>query len=95
MNDLIWSERSVEDLQAIRRFWVPRDPNLVVALDHELASALAFILENPRAGSSVGRSERRKWRVGRTPFLLFYTFRSGSVRIGRIRHERENWRKAH
>jgi plasmid stabilization system protein ParE len=88
---LEWSEHAVRDLQEIRTCWVARDPALIVDLTRDLRLAVEFLLETPKAGSLVLGTSRRKSRIGRTPFLLFCRVSGDVLRIGRIRHQNQNW----
>jgi toxin ParE1/3/4 len=83
------------DLAAAEEYWSRRDPHLYVALVQALEETLAFLITSPNVGSATDVPGVRKWRIGRTPFLLFYRHESATLTVARIRHERENWRNPH
>ena len=91
MREVRFSASAERDLRALETYWMPRDPELVRAFYAEAKKALRFVAETPGAGSPVFGLKQRKWRVGRTPFLLFYTFDRTSLHVDRVRHEHENW----
>ena len=93
MRSLQFSARAERDLRALETYWMPRDPELVRAFYAESKTALRFLLETPGAGSPIDTLQLRKWKVGRTPFLLLYTFDTNTLSVVRIRHEREDWRR--
>ena len=89
------SVAALRDLERIERYWVPRDPPLYRDLTEALERALDFLLDTPFAGSMVEKSNVRKWRIGRTPFLLFYRIKPDLLFVTRIRHQHQNWRRSH
>ena len=91
MRRVIYSQQALRDLQAIEDYWRLRDPVLTKQFAAQTLQALEFLVETPSAGASV--RGRRKWRIGRTPFLLFYRFDAIAIYILRIRHMSENWRR--
>lgn len=93
MRTLIWSRASQRDLQDIQAFWRRRDPSLIVQLFVETQRATEFLLETQGAGAPAG-TDLRKWRIGRTPYLLFYRVDDLALRIVRVFHERQNWLNA-
>ncbi|HEV2568473.1 type II toxin-antitoxin system RelE/ParE family toxin [Sphingomonas sp.] len=90
-----FSVQSRLDLEAAEDYWVPRDPSVYRDLTVSLEHTLLLLAESPSIGTPVGRSRQRKWRIGRTPFLLFYRHHGEVLRVARIRHEREDWRRSH
>ncbi|MBA2918162.1 hypothetical protein GON01_04155 [Sphingomonas sp. MAH-20] len=87
------SAAALRDLEAIERYWVPRDPDLYRDLTRALENTFEFLLDRPSAGSIVEKSSVRKWRIGRTPFLLFYRTKPDLLFVTRIRHQHQNWRR--
>ncbi len=89
------SAKAEEDLRSIERYWIDYDPVLYQTMLVDLRSALLFLCQSPGAGSPTAKSSIRKWRVGRTPYLVFYRAHAKILFVQRIRHERENWRRPH
>ena len=89
------SAAALRDLEGIERYWISRDPALYRDLTQALESTFACLLNTPSAGSIVEKSNVRKWRIGRTPFLLFYRVKSDLLFVTRIRHQHQNWRRPH
>jgi toxin ParE1/3/4 len=86
-----WSARALLDIDDIEGFWIKTDPQLIADLATATGEALDFLLMTPGAGTPFEQSGLRKWKVGRTPFLLFYRFGRHHLRITRVRHEPEDW----
>jgi plasmid stabilization system protein ParE len=80
-------------MDAIEAYWMSRDPSMVSDLASAAKQSLDFLSATPGAGAPLEQSGLRKWRVGRTPFLFFYRFDRQFVRVIRVRHEREDWRR--
>ena len=91
MRQLSWGQRAKRDLEKIQDFWLPEDPDFVGTLLTSILRSGRFLIETPGAGSPVDKSGLRKWRLGRTPYLIFYRVSKHEVRIVRVRHEHENW----
>lgn len=85
MADLRWAARARADLQAILRFHEGTDPNLALELIERIVLAGRFLAELPEAGPLTIRG-RRKWRVPKTPYLLFYRVEADHIRILRVLH---------
>ena len=61
-----------------------------------LAEAIAagrMLLRHPQAGPVIDDSGLRKWRVPRTPYILFYRFTDTELRIVRVIHAAQDWQK--
>ena len=94
MREVRFSASAERDLRALEAYWMRRDPELVRDFYAEAKRTLRFLAETPGAGSPVDEPHVRKWKVGRTPFLFFYTFDRRTLRIDRVRHQNENWFRA-
>lgn len=91
MRVVAWSAQALKDVASIEIFWIKRDPQLISDLATATDEALDFLLATPGAGTPFEQPGLRKWKIGRTPFLLFYRFDRHRLRITRVRHEREDW----
>ena len=61
-----------------------------------LAEAIAagrMLLRHPQAGPVIDDSGMRKWRVPRTPYILFYRSTETELRIVRVIHAAQDWQK--
>lgn len=94
MRELAWSLQARRDLEGIRDFLVEGRPDLWLELLIEAKASTDFLLETPGAGSPIEISGLRKWRIGKTPYLIFYRFSKREVRIIRIHHASQDWRVA-
>jgi toxin ParE1/3/4 len=59
----------------------------------EAIAAGRMLLRHPHAGPVVDDSGLRKWRVARTPYILFYRPTETELRIVRVIHAAQDWRK--
>lgn len=91
INRVVVADEAERDLDAAEAYWLKRDPALYRSLTVALEEAVAFLRQTPGAGSPTG-NQRRKWRIGRTPYLLLYDVNDDALRLLRIRHQSENWR---
>lgn len=85
MADLRWANLALADLKAIVRHHQSSDPALGVELVERIVAAGAFLAELPEAGPLTIRG-RRKWRVPKTPYLLFYRVAPDHIRVLRVLH---------
>jgi plasmid stabilization system protein ParE len=88
---LIYAHRAKEDIADIEGYWRDRD-DLIVGFYRALRDATDFLLDTPGGGTPVEGSNRRKWKVGRTPFLIIYRATHAELRVLRVVHQSQNWR---
>ena len=86
MNRLLWSQPARRDLFGILDYYEGIDVDLAMRLTQAVEEEPLRLLDLPRLGSPVGRGGIRKWRVRRTPFLLYYSVRGDVVEIRRVFH---------
>jgi toxin ParE1/3/4 len=89
---LSFAEQARRDLRDIESYWKER-ADLVEAFYAAVRDATHFLMETPAAGAPVDPTGLRKWRVGRTPFLLLYRATQSELRIFRVVHRSQNWRR--
>lgn len=93
MRRLVWARRARSDLESIERYWLDERPDYVAKVMAATRHAIALLLETPGAGSPVGSPDLRRWRLGKTPYLMLYRVSRTELRVLRIHHERQNWRR--
>lgn len=62
----------------------------------DLAEAIAagrMLSRHPQAGPVIDDSGLRKWRVPKTPYILFYRLAETELRIVRVIHAAQDWQK--
>ncbi len=91
MKSFVWSQPALSDLETIRDYLMPVDPDIYKNLVTQSEAASRFLLEYPGAGSLFGDSGARKWRIGKSPYLLIYDATPQTVRVLRVYHERQDW----
>lgn len=87
---LSWSPEAKADLAGMDAYYRPL--NFAFA-QRALAAAVdgaTFLVEHPRAGQIVEKTDYRKWRVQRTPYSLIYRETSTQLRIVRVVHAASN-----
>lgn len=92
MRRLSWSHSARRDLEAIESRWISERPDFVAELFAAARESIDFLGETPGAGSPVGSTKLRKWRIGRTPYLMLYRFTRDAVLVLRVYHDHQNWR---
>ena len=85
MADLRWANLALADLEAIVRHHQAGDPAIGVELVERVVSAATFLTQLPEAGPLTIRG-LRKWRVPKTPYLLFYRVAPDHIRVLRVLH---------
>lgn len=91
MTPVRWSRLSREDLNDAVDHLVDADFRTADGLLEEAANATSFLATSPRAGAPLGAQGRRKWRLGKLPYVLLYHVDTKRVLILRIAHLRSDW----
>ncbi|OQW44717.1 MAG: hypothetical protein A4S16_03070 [Proteobacteria bacterium SG_bin6] len=68
------------------RFYRECDPRAAMRIAEAAVAAGRLLAANPLLGSLVSERTIRKWRVERTPYLIFYRPEGGGIRILRLLH---------
>lgn len=85
------SLRAQDDFNIIYRQALDDDARYALNLVSVLEKAIARLPELPQIGAPVGSADHRKWRLGRTPFLIIYRAGDQGLHILRVLHERQDW----
>ncbi|ESZ89103.1 MAG: plasmid stabilization protein [Blastomonas sp. CACIA14H2] len=85
-----WSLRAQDDFNIIYRQALDDDARYALNLVSALEKAIARLSEYPQVGTPVGSADHRKWRLGRTPFLMIYRTSQQGLHILRVLHERQD-----
>lgn len=93
MSRAIWSSLAQRDLAELDRFYREYDPRAATRMAEAAVAAGRLLAANPLLGSLVPERAIRKWRVARTPFLIFYQPEGEGVRILRLLHHARDWQK--
>jgi toxin ParE1/3/4 len=85
------SPRAQQDLRRAARDYGLQNPDLVAPFYAAVHRALAFISDNPGAGSPryahlMPGTELRTWQIENFPYLLFYQRRADGIDIVRALH---------
>lgn len=86
-----WSLRAQDDFNIIYRQALEDDARYALNLVSALEKAMARLSEFQQIGTPVGSADHRKWRLGRTPFLMIYRTSQQGLHILRVHHERQDW----
>ncbi|HET8613545.1 MAG TPA: type II toxin-antitoxin system RelE/ParE family toxin [Sphingomonas sp.] len=92
MKRLLWTAPAEADLASIDDYWWPRDRDVADRLIERIRTAAERLRSIPEGGAPLDQGRTRKWRAGRTPYVLIYRLRGATVEILRIHHDRQNWR---
>jgi toxin ParE1/3/4 len=89
---IIWSVSAQRDLAEIDLHYLSIDPDLADRIGRAALAAARFLAENPMAGPAVEGTNKRKWIVRGTPYLIFYRAENDRLRIVRVRHMAQDWK---
>jgi toxin ParE1/3/4 len=70
----------------ILRHYDGLDAALAIEISDRIAAAARTLAELPYAGPVTARGDRRKWRVPKTEYVLFYRPVGDHIRILRVLH---------
>ncbi|TPG41161.1 type II toxin-antitoxin system RelE/ParE family toxin [Sphingomonas koreensis] len=88
MKRLIWSGPARSDLFSIAAYYGRIDPTLPDLILQRIEEAPLVLLDFPKVGSPTRNDRVRKWRVPKTPFVLFYAEHGDDIQIRRVVHDR-------
>lgn len=91
MRRIEWGYQASLDLEDVADYYAGIDPGLPDEMITRIELAALPLLDYPAMGSQTGRSGLRKWRAGRTPFLLLYVVRGDLIFIARVVHTASEW----
>lgn len=93
MSRAIWSSLAQRDLSELNQYYRDIDPRLSQRLIFAAVAAGRLLAENPQLGTLVPEKAVRKWRVRKTPYLIFYRPEAAGVRIMRLLHAARDWQQ--
>lgn len=70
MRQIEWSRRARRDLERMRDYWFDRDPEYVQSVLTAAERAANYLSETPAVGSLTDKAGMRKWRAGKSRYLL-------------------------
>lgn len=92
--DIEWTSEAQRDFASIDDFYAEIAPDYATRVGRLALKAAIYLAQHPTIGSLIDDSDYvRKWRVGRTAFLLIYRVKGSRLQILRIRHMAENWKE--
>lgn len=86
MQEVRWAKFAQEDLVRIARYYQAVDPTLPFGMIERIVKAAHILAELPQAGQATAKAGRRRWRVPRTDYVLFYRVERGHVLVLRVLH---------
>ena len=90
MSRAVWTLVAQADLADLDDYYRPIDAALADRIGRDAVAAGRFLAAHPGAGAGIAGRWRR-WRVARTPYLLFYRIVPEGVAILRVHHDRQAW----
>ena len=89
---LEWTERATQDLRAAYEYWADaRSPAAAEKMLETIFSAVEILERYPAAGRRGRVAGTRELVILRTPFVLPYRVRHGSVQILALLHGARRW----
>lgn len=92
MRSTSWTSVALADLTFVIDYFDDKAPEYAERLGDQAVESGRFLADHPFAGASIAGSDYRKWRIGKSPFLLIYKVLPDSVQILRLRPDRSDWR---
>ncbi|MEG3176364.1 type II toxin-antitoxin system RelE/ParE family toxin [Sphingomonas sp. RB3P16] len=86
---VVWSLRSLGDLDRIWLFLAQRDIDLAHRTIATIRLRAQRLVAYPQLGRPVGRAYR-EWSIIEVRYVVTYAISDGQVRIVRVHHAREN-----
>ncbi|MDQ2861590.1 MAG: type II toxin-antitoxin system RelE/ParE family toxin [Pseudomonadota bacterium] len=88
---LDWAEPALLDLAAARDYIGRDDPAAAQRQMERVLSAVARLARFPELGRPGRHAGTREVVVARTPFIVAYRVRAGSIDVLRVLHSRRRW----
>lgn len=93
MPQLVWSPAAVRDLERLRRFLLPKDPEAARRAIRTIRERVGILRSYPRLGQPVARlgEQYREWSVpfGNSGYIVRYRDEGDELVILMVRHFRE------
>jgi toxin ParE1/3/4 len=90
--DVIWAEATERDIDDIFAHYSEIDHSLPMRLISEIEASVQPLTDFPLLGPAIGYNGLRKWRAGKTPFVLFYDVTPQAIIIQHVRNVASDWR---
>lgn len=83
--EILWTERSSADIEAIVRYIARRDPEAAGRIGFGIYDRVQILLENPEAGSILDELRDQGWRkLIYRRWKIIYTCREDVLIVGRV-----------
>jgi toxin ParE1/3/4 len=86
VKDVRWAKSAQDDLARIAHYYQAVDPTLPVGMIERIVKATHILAELPQAGQGTAKAGRRRWRVPRTDYVLFYRVERDQILVLRVLH---------
>ena len=81
-----YTRRAQDDLTKILKYLDERSPRGAQNVKNAIKRTIDTIGQNPSIGYPIGRGATRGARVGRYPYIVYWTVEAEEVRVIHIRH---------
>ena len=89
---LVWSPQAVEDLAALRAYIEGDDPKAARKTAVRVVEAIETLIPaNPKVGRPGRVPGTRELVIARTPYIVPYRLREGTIEILRVFHGARRW----
>lgn len=92
MRAVRWSLLAQADLAGIDDYYHGLSAGFASRVGAQAIEAACFLARHPEAGQAVPGSPYRKWRVRKTPYILFYRPDGTTLRVVRLIHASRDWK---
>jgi toxin ParE1/3/4 len=87
-----WSPQALRDLASLRAFVAEDDPGAALRLVERIVDAIGTLLpEHPEIGRPGRVPGTRELVISRTPYIVPYRVRHGTLQILRVYHGARKW----
>ncbi len=89
---LFWTRRAIHDLRAIQAFIENNDPAAARKISLRIIDAVeTMITEHPHVGRAGRVPGTHEFVVARTPYIVPYRVRRGTIEVLRVYHGARRW----
>ncbi len=92
MSRVRWTPDARADLARIDDFYAEIDADYADRIGDAAIAAADSLAESPLVAAVIEGLDARKWRVPKTPYILFVRIKGPTLEVLRVRHDREDWK---
>jgi plasmid stabilization system protein ParE len=88
---IVWYPLALDDLEAIQGFLARENPGRAMVVVQRIVATTDLLMAHPQLGRPGRVRDTRELVVPRTPYIVAYREREGSIEILRVIHGAQRW----